>query len=257
MQPMPKYPRKVQHKIMINSIAKPSPNFDSRNGALPTLLVLHYTGMYSGEAAIERLCDPAAKVSSHYVVEQDGRIFQLVDEAQCAWHAGLSSWRGVQNLNAQSVGIEIVNPGHEIGYEAFPAVQMHSVLELSQAIVARYNILPSQVVGHSDVAPLRKIDPGELFDWEWLAAHGVGQAVPQVEGAADAIQLWSGDSGAAVETLQRQLQIYGYGIDVTAVYDTQTEIIVSAFQRHFRRSLVTGIADVHTQAVLEALIAAE
>jgi N-acetylmuramoyl-L-alanine amidase len=241
---------------MTQIIQLPSPNFDSRNGTPVTLLVLHYTGMQSGALAIERLCDPAAKVSSHYVVEEDGRVFALVDEGQRAWHAGVSAWRGVTNLNAHSVGIEIVNPGHEFGYRAFPLVQMQSVLALSQGILVRHNILPRNVIGHSDIAPTRKIDPGELFDWEWLAAGGVGQPVPHFDMDPYESQLWTGDSGAAVRTLQQQLQSFGYGVEPTSIYDTQTEIVVSAFQRHFRRTLVTGIADAQTRAILSALIAA-
>ncbi len=236
-------------------LPNPSPNFDSRDGTPVSLLVLHYTGMENGSAAIERLCDPAAKVSSHYVVEEDGRIFKLVEERDRAWHAGVSAWRGLANLNAHSVGIEIINPGHEFGYRAFPAVQMESVLKLSQSVIARHGIAARNVVGHSDIAPTRKIDPGELFDWEALAAGGVGEPIPQIDMSAYDGQLWTGDSGASVLALQQQLQSYGYGIETTGVYDTQTEIIVSAFQRHFRRSLVSGIADAQTRAVLAALIA--
>jgi N-acetylmuramoyl-L-alanine amidase len=237
-------------------ISHPSPNFDSRNGVQPTMLIMHYTGMESGPAAIARLSEPAAKVSSHYVVEEDGRVFLLVDEAYRAWHAGVSSWRGLTNLNVHSIGIEIVNPGHEFGYRAFPPVQMQAVLALAKAITSRHAIPARNIIGHSDIAPTRKIDPGELFDWEWLASNGVGQFVPHVDIDPYSTQLWTGDSGEAVRSLQQQLQYYGYGIDITGVYDTQTEIVVSAFQRHFRRSLVTGIADAQTQAVLGLLIAA-
>jgi N-acetylmuramoyl-L-alanine amidase len=240
----------------MHSISQPSPNFDSRKGAAPTLLIMHYTGMENGPAAIARLSDPTAKVSSHYVVEEDGRVYLLVDEANRAWHAGLSSWRGLTNLNAHSVGIEIVNPGHENGYRAFPQVQMQSILALAKAVVSRHAIPARNVIGHSDIAPTRKIDPGELFDWEWLARNGIGQSVPQIDIDPYGSQLWTGDSGDNVRQMQQQLHNYGYGIDITGVYDTQTEIVVSAFQRHFRRSLVTGIADAQTQAVLAALIAA-
>jgi N-acetylmuramoyl-L-alanine amidase len=240
---------------MFDILPNPSPNFDSRNGTPVSLLVLHYTGMESGAAAIERLCDPAAKVSSHYVVEEDGRIFGLVDEAQRAWHAGVSSWSSRTNLNAHSVGIEIINPGHEFGYRAFPPAQMRAVLWLSHGIIARHGIEARNVIGHSDIAPTRKIDPGELFDWEWLAANGVGQSIPQIDINPYDGQMWSGENSEAVRLLQQQLKHYGYGIELTGVYDTQTEIIVSAFQRHFRRSLVTGIADAQTRAILAALIA--
>jgi N-acetylmuramoyl-L-alanine amidase len=239
---------------MTDIISQPSPNFDSRNGTPVSLLIMHYTGMESGTAAIERLCDPAARVSSHYVVEEDGRIFALVAEENRAWHAGVSYWRGKTNLNAHSIGIEIVNPGHENGYRAFPDVQMQAVLDLSKSILARHSIAARDVIGHSDIAPVRKIDPGELFDWEWLAANGVGQPVPKVDLSAFAGQLWTGDSSEAVRALQQQLRSYGYDVEASGVYDTQTEIVVSAFQRHFRRSFVTGIADAETQAVLAQLL---
>ncbi len=240
----------------MNIIDHPSPNFDSRSGTAPTMLIMHYTGMKNGPAALERLSDPTAKVSSHYVVEEDGRVYQLVNEADCAWHAGVSSWRGLGSLNMHSIGIEIVNPGHEFGYRGFPLTQMRSVLALSQAIVTRHAIAPRNIIGHSDIAPMRKIDPGELFDWEWLASNGIGQAVPQIGTNPYDTQLWTGDSGDAVRRIQQQLKLYGYSVELTGVYDTQTEINISAFQRHFRRTLVTGIADAQTQSVLAALIAA-
>src|SRR5262245_22906182 len=138
------------------------------------MLVLHYTGMKTGAEAIARLCDPAAKVSSHYVVEEDGRVFKLAAESERAWHAGVSSWRGASNINARWIGIEIVKPGHEFGYRDFPMAQMAAVGELARAIIARHKIPARNVVGHSDVAPARKEAPGERFDWGFLAAHGVG-----------------------------------------------------------------------------------
>ena len=152
----------------------PSPNQDSRPGLAIDHLVLHYTGMRSAEAALARLCDPAAKVSAHYVVDEDGTVYALVEEARRAWHAGVSYWRGVRQLNDCSVGIEIVNPGHEFGYRAFPRRQMAAVEALCRHILARHDIPARNVVGHSDVAPDRKQDPGELFDWPGLAAQGIG-----------------------------------------------------------------------------------
>ena len=154
-------------------ILRPSPNFDARAGAVD-FLVLHYTGMQSCEAAVARLCDPVAKVSSHYVVDEDGTTYALVGEEKRAWHAGVSYWRGVRGLNDRSIGIEIVNPGHEFGYRAFAEAQMAAVLELSRGIIARHGIEARNVVGHSDIAPDRKQDPGELFEWKWLAGNGVG-----------------------------------------------------------------------------------
>ncbi len=156
-------------------VERPSPNQDDRPPGTPVdTLVLHYTGMRSGAEAIARLRDPVARVSSHYVVEEDGTVFRLVPEARRAWHAGISFWRGHRGLNDRCIGIEIVNPGHEWGYCPFPAAQMAAVRALCQGIVARNPIDPRNVVGHSDIAPDRKDDPGELFDWPGLAAAGIG-----------------------------------------------------------------------------------
>jgi len=152
-----------------------SPNHDERPPGTPVdMLVLHYTGMTSAGAAIDRLCDPAARVSSHYVVEEDGLVWALVPERHRAWHAGVSFWRGHRDLNDRSVGIEIVNPGHEGGYRPFPALQMAAVCDLCLEVLARHPIPARNVVGHSDIAPDRKQDPGELFDWEGLARNDVG-----------------------------------------------------------------------------------
>ncbi|MDP9095265.1 MAG: N-acetylmuramoyl-L-alanine amidase, partial [Pseudomonadota bacterium] len=156
-------------------IQAPSPNFDERPAGIPIdTLILHYTGMQSADDAIARLRDPVAHVSSHYVVDEDGTVRQLVDEAHRAFHAGVSYWRGNEALNGRSIGIEIVNPGHDWGYRPFPPAQMRTVIELCQAIVTRHPIPPCNVVGHSDIAPDRKQDPGELFDWPCLAAAGIG-----------------------------------------------------------------------------------
>jgi N-acetylmuramoyl-L-alanine amidase len=161
----------------------PSPNHDERT--LPiSMVVLHYTGMLDAASAIERLTDPAARVSSHYVVAEDGQVLRLVPEALRAWHAGKSFWRGITDVNSASIGIEIVNPGHEFGYRPFPRAQMDSVVPLVADIVRRYNIAPINVVGHSDIAPQRKDDPGELFDWEMLAKVGLALARPR-KGLAD------------------------------------------------------------------------
>jgi N-acetylmuramoyl-L-alanine amidase len=153
----------------------PSPNHDERPAGTPIdMLILHYTGMRTGAAAVARLRDPASRVSCHYVVEEDGAVFRLVAEERRAWHAGVSQWRGHTLLNGRSIGIEIVNPGHEWGYRPFPALQMAAVCDLCLDVLARHPIPARNVVGHSDVAPDRKEDPGELFDWEGLAANGVG-----------------------------------------------------------------------------------
>ena len=154
-------------------ISAPSPNFNERAGP-PDILLLHYTGMESGEAAIARLRDPEAKVSSHYVVEEDGRIFTLVAEERRAWHAGVSFWKGERDINGRSIGIEIVNPGHEFGYRPFPDAQIAAVIALATDIRTRWMIADGDIIGHSDVAPNRKIDPGELFPWKTLAQAGHG-----------------------------------------------------------------------------------
>ena len=215
----------------------PSPNQDDRPSGTPIdTLILHYTGMPSGAAAIDRLRDPVARVSSHYVVEKDGAIFRLVAEERRAWHAGISSWRGHTLLNGRSIGIEIVNPGHEFGYRPFPALQMAAVCDLCLAILARHPIPARNVVAHSDVAPDRKEDPGELFDWEGLAANGVG-VWPAHEGAPE---------GDALTLLGR----IGYRTDLPLA------LLLRAFQRHWRQEQVDGIADAGTLARLNAVAAA-
>lgn len=232
-----------------------SPNFGPRRGTgRPDMIVLHYTGMASGEAAEAWLCDPASEVSSHYLVHEDGRIVQMVRESDRAWHAGKSSWRGQADINSCSVGVEIVNPGHLLGYKAFASAQVDAVISLCLGIVGRHAIAPERVLAHSDVAPGRKIDPGEKFPWRRLAEAGVGHfvgAAPIRNGAA----LQSGDAGAAVEELQSMLALYGYGVDISALFDRQTEIVVEAFQRHFRPRRVDGIADRSTVRTLERLLA--
>jgi N-acetylmuramoyl-L-alanine amidase len=233
-----------------------SPNFGPRRDvSAPDMIILHYTGMESGAAAEDWLCDPASEVSSHYLVHENGRIVQMVRESDRAWHAGKSSWQGQTDINSCSVGIEIVNPGHAFGYKAFPRQQVAAVITLCRDIVARHRIRPERVLGHSDVAPGRKVDPGEKFPWRTLAQAGVGLHVqPTRIGQGSA--LVPGNAGADVEALQSQLSRYGYGIDVTGVFDDRTRTVVAAFQRHFRPRLVDGIADRSTMATLRRLVAA-
>jgi N-acetylmuramoyl-L-alanine amidase len=228
----------------------PSPNFDARTGP-PDMLVLHYTGMPSGEAALARLRDPEAKVSAHYVVEEDGRIFDLVPEARRAWHAGRAFWRGATDINACSIGVEIVNPGHEFGYRAFPDAQVAAVIELVGDIRTRWTIDDGRILGHSDVAPDRKQDPGELFPWRRLAQAGHGL---WAEPAAAGAPLAQGDQGPGVFALQAGLARLGYDSAPSGAYDAATAAVVRAFQRHWRPSRIDGAADGETRARLIALL---
>jgi N-acetylmuramoyl-L-alanine amidase len=237
-----------------------SPNFGPRRGTMrPDMIVLHYTGMESGAAAEAWLCNPASEVSSHYLVHEDGRIVQMVRESDRAWHAGKSSWRGVSDVNSHSVGVEIVNPGHLLGYRAFPKRQIEAVIGLCSGIVARHGIAPELVLAHSDVAPGRKVDPGEKFPWKALFEAGIGHLVKAAPIRAPSVQqgagLRRGDAGTAVEALQSMLALYGYGVEITGAFDQETEIVVEAFQRHFRPRRVDGVADSSTVRTLTRLLA--
>ncbi|ESX05391.1 N-acetylmuramoyl-L-alanine amidase [Mesorhizobium sp. LSJC268A00] len=231
-----------------------SPNFGPRRETLrPDMIVLHYTGMATGAAAEAWLCDPASEVSSHYLVHEDGRIIQMVRESDRAWHAGASSWFGRRDINSCSVGIEIVNPGHSLGYSAFPKRQVEAVIGLCLGIIERHSITAQRVLAHSDIAPGRKIDPGEKFPWNALFAAGVGHLVPAAPVRRGAV-LKAGDTGAEVEALQSMLALYGYGVEISGVFDRQTEIVVEAFQRHFRPRRVDGVADGSTSSTLQSLL---
>lgn len=223
-------------------ISPRSPNHDARPaGQTIDLLLLHYTGMRSGAAALDRLCDPTAKVSAHYLIEEDGRAVALVPEARRAWHAGVAFWSGARNINARSIGIELVNPGHEWGYREFPSAQMESLLRLARDILSRHAIAANRVLGHSDVAPTRKQDPGELFDWAMLASQGIG--------------VWPGErpsrrgrptrDAAMLDLLSR------IGYEVAA-----PEAAIVAFQRHFRPALLDGRPDAECSEIADALLRA-
>lgn len=231
-------------------IDHPSPNHDARPEDGPVdMLVLHYTGMTSGAAALERMCDPAAKVSAHYMIEEDGRLFRLVPEDRRAWHAGVSCWRGQRDVNARSIGIELVNPGHEFGYRDFPRAQMAALMRLARGILARHPIPPRNVVGHSDVAPSRKADPGERFNWQALAQAGIGlwpSSLPDRRAPDDA---------TSIVRAQTLLATYGYDLGCTGAIDEATTCVVTAFQRHFRPACIDGALDAETQTRLEALVA--
>jgi N-acetylmuramoyl-L-alanine amidase len=231
-----------------------SPNHGPRRGTALDTLVLHYTGMASADAALRRLCDPAAEVSCHYLVFEDGGIYQLVAEERRAWHAGLSCWGGERDMNSVSIGIELANGGPDFGSPPFAEAQIAAVIALCRDILARRKIPPRRVLGHSDIAPSRKIDPGENFPWERLAEAGIGHCVAAAAITAGA-SLQRGSRGADVEELQERLSHYGYDVAVTGLYDEQTEVVVKAFQRHFRPVRVDGQADRSTLATLEALLA--
>jgi N-acetylmuramoyl-L-alanine amidase len=222
-------------------IDRPSPNHNARpDGQAVDILLLHYTGMETAEAALGRLLDPAAQVSAHYFIEEDGGVTRLVPEDRRAWHAGVALWGGASDINGRSIGIELVNPGHEYGYRPFPEAQMAALIDVASGILARHPIPPGRVLGHSDVAPPRKEDPGELFDWARLAAAGIG--------------LWPGDVPAANpvpsdEEIKARLAGFGYGY-----LDEDTPAVIRAFQRHFRPAAVTGTIDGETAARLTALI---
>lgn len=231
----------------------PSPNFGGRKAAVD-MLVLHYTGMGSAEAAIELLRTPAAEVSCHYVVREDGSVVQMVAEGARAWHAGLSSWEGITDTNSRSIGIEIVNGGHDFGLPPFPEAQIARVIALSRDIVARHGIRADRVLAHSDIAPARKRDPGERFPWAALHAAGVGHLVPEAALTGGRFFML-GDAGEPVAALKAMLAYYGYGIGLDDTYDATTAEVVAAFQRHFRPSQVDGVADASTLLTLRNLIA--
>jgi N-acetylmuramoyl-L-alanine amidase len=235
----------------VKVISAPSPNFDARR-APPDMVVLHYTGMVDGAAALARLTDPEAKVSAHYMVEEDGRVFALVPEERRAWHAGESFWGGRTDINAASIGVEIVNPGHEFGYRPFPDAQIATVIELVSDIRSRWTIPDDRILGHSDVAPDRKIDPGELFPWKRLADAGHGLWVEPA--TAPGAPLAEGDQGLGVLALRAGLARLGYDCPRTGGYDAGLAVIVRAFQRHWRPARVDGTADGETRARLMALL---
>jgi len=216
-----------------------SPNADARPaGGAVDMLVLHYTGMKTAEEALARLTDPAAKVSAHYTIDREGRIYRHVAEELRAWHAGVSFWAGERNVNGRSIGIELVNPGHEFGYVPFAEAQIAALIDLSHGILARHPIPVRRVVAHSDVAPARKEDPGELFPWRELAEYGIGlwptRAIPE-------------------QPFEAALARFGYGLPPQA--DVPLDAVIRAFQRHFRPSCIDGVADKECEGILAGLLA--
>lgn len=224
----------------MKTLDRPSPNHNDRpEGQAVDILLLHYTGMQSAEAALERMCDPEAEVSAHYCIDEEGALYGLVPEERRAWHAGRALWAGAEDINGRSIGIELVNPGHEFGYRPFPEAQMARLKELALEILGRHPIPPARVLGHSDVAPLRKEDPGELFDWQGLAAAGIG--------------VWP-DAPAPLTAFPGEAEVkaalarFGYGY-----LDQDLGAVLRAFQRHFRPAAITGDLDAETAARLFAL----
>jgi len=238
------------------SALHPSPNIGERRGGMsPSILLLHYTGVATCARAIDWLAQPVSKVSCHYVIDEHGVVTQMVAETMRAWHAGVSRWAGESDINSASIGIEIQNPGHEHGYPDYPEVQMQAVVALSRDIIARNRIRPERVLAHSDIAPERKIDPGEKFDWKRLAEAGIGHWVSPAE-IDDDKPLVCDSCGERVHDLQTRLARYGYGIEATGQHDMRSVKVVAAFQRHFRQSRVDGCIDTSTEATLDRLIGA-
>jgi N-acetylmuramoyl-L-alanine amidase len=253
-------------------IDAPSANFDERESP-PDLVVLHYTGMASGEAALRKLRDPdphvgayvdalppefrtkpadepLGRASAHYLVEEDGRVFRVVSEEKRAWHAGIAFWAGEKNVNARSIGIEIVNGGHDFGLPAFADAQVDAVIALVLDILRRRNIAPARVVGHSDVAPDRKADPGERFPWARLAEAGAAVHVAATgRGRGDRVAA-AGDAGPRVRAAQEALIAIGYGLASSGALDPRTAAVMTAFQRRFRPDLVDGVLDAETEALI-------
>ncbi len=233
-----------------------SANCDNRpKGIEIDTIIYHYTGMRSHEEALSRLCDVNAKVSAHYMVLENGEIIRLVAEEMQAWHAGISCWNGKAALNENSIGIEIVNPGHEFGYKKFPQIQMDAVLALSLDILSRHKVPKRNIIGHSDVAPLRKKDPGELFDWRFLAENGVG-TWPIVEGVRNPEKVLAvfGDDNDSVLNIQEKLSNYGYHLKKDGYYGEKTEDTIVAFKRHFIQDDMNAFWNSRAMATIDALL---
>lgn len=235
---------------------QPSPNHGERaDGRKPDMILLHYTGMPSPEGALEWLCRDESQVSSHYFVHPDGEVVQLVPENRRAWHAGKSFWHGETDINSLSIGIEIANAGHPGGLPDYPKEQIAAVIELCRDCGDRWSIAPERVLGHSDVAPVRKVDPGEKFPWGEMYQAGVGHWVePAAITGGRFFQ--RGDRGQPIEALQSMLSLYGYGTEITGEFSDKTAGDVEAFQRHFRPERVDGIADFSTIDTLHRLLSA-
>jgi N-acetylmuramoyl-L-alanine amidase len=236
---------------------RPSPNHGERKlGTKPDMIVLHYTGMPDTEAALAKLCSPTSEVSTHYVVMEDGYIVQCVAEARRAWHAGAAVWEGESDINSCSIGIEIANPGHSHGYPDFPKRQIAAVTTLCRSIFTRNRIPAWRVLGHSDVAPTRKQDPGEKFPWHVLHDSGIGLWVKPAPILPGGPLYVLGENDPAIAEMQALLGKYGYDIPASGNFDGTTRDVIAAFQRHFRPARVDGVADASTMATIKSLLAA-
>jgi len=225
----------------------PSPNFNDRAvGSRLAYVVLHYTGMRDAASALARLCEPTAQVSAHYLIERDGKIWQLVPDTKRAWHAGVSSWLGETDMNSASLGIELVNRGHQLGYENFPPAQIKACITLLQSLLKQHNIPPHNILAHSDIAPQRKEDPGELFPWQELAQQGLGLWPTAIQNTAP----------LAPTAARQLLQQIGYDCAPSGDYDPALRNTLLAFQRHWLPHNLSGLADASTSAMLQAVLAA-
>ncbi len=237
-------------------VASPSPNFDARAapeghaGAVVDTVILHYTGMRSADDALARLCDAASEVSAHFLIEEGGTFHQLVAPDMRAWHAGVSHWRGREGMNHTSIGIELVNPGHEFGYRSFPTQQIECLLRLLEHLTRRFDILPSRFLGHSDVAPARKQDPGELFPWRHLSEFGFGLWA-DVDRNDKTILAKKAMVGPEITALNRSLKNIGYSVALSEEFSQMTHDALVAFQRHWRPETVNGYLDGGTKNVLD------
>jgi N-acetylmuramoyl-L-alanine amidase len=236
---------------------RPSPNHgERREGSKPDMILLHYTGMPDPKAALTKLTTAGTEVSAHYLVMEDGHIVQCVPEARRAWHAGTASWAGETDINSCSIGIEISNPGHDYGYPDFPKRQIAAVTALCRSILTRYRITPDRVLGHSDVAPSRKKDPGEKFPWRVLHQSGIGLWIEPAPIVAGGSIFVLGETDPTITEMQMLLAKYGYGVAASGRFDGATRDATAAFQRHFRPAQVNGVADASTMATLKALLEA-
>ncbi len=244
--------------IMPETVATPSPNWNERppvgpdGGVLIDTVVLHYTGMTSATEALERLCLPESEVSAHFLIEEDGKIHQLVHPDHRAWHAGVSCWQGRDNLNHTSIGIELVNPGHEFGYCPFPEDQVASLVSLLKVLARRYHIPQDRYLGHSDIAPGRKQDPGELFPWQRLAGQKFGLTATYQRNDKTIIAK-KGMVSTEIASLNKSLRIIGYPVTQGEVFSQQTHDALQAFQQHWRQEEVSGCLDSGTLSAISSI----